>query len=153
VRPKKEIVMTNKSTYYLVGFGCGSLAGLLFAPKAGAATRAGIAKAAKKRRRLVKEKIASTVAAMERCRIGTLPSKRIRALFQWKAAAMLNWALIFLIVAIIAGIFGFAGLAVAAAGLAKFIFFLFLILFLLSLLTGLGRRAWSFPKPAKPKQV
>jgi gas vesicle protein len=89
VRPKKEIVMTNKSTYYLVGFGCGSLAGLLFAPKAGAATRAGIVKAAKKRRRLVKEKIASTVAAMERCRIGTLrvlkrglPSKRIRALFQ-----------------------------------------------------------------------
>lgn len=54
---------------------------------------------------------------------------------------MLNWALMFLIVAIIAGIFGFAGVAVAAAGLAKFIFFLFLILFLLSLLTGLGRRA------------
>ncbi len=57
-----------------------------------------------------------------------------------KEDAMLNWALIFLMVAIIAGIFGFAGLAVAAAGLAKFVFFLFLILFLLSLLTGLGRR-------------
>ena len=55
--------------------------------------------------------------------------------------AMLNWALIFLMVAIIAGIFGFAGLAIAAAGLAKVIFFLFLTLFLLSLLTGLGRRA------------
>ena len=81
--------MTNKSTYYLMGFGCGSLAGLLFAPKAGAATRAGIVKAAKKRRRLVKEKIASTAAAIEKYRIGTLrvlkrgmPSQRVRALFQ-----------------------------------------------------------------------
>jgi uncharacterized membrane protein YtjA (UPF0391 family) len=34
---------------------------------------------------------------------------------------MLNWALLFLIVALVAGVFGFAGLAVAAAGIAKFI--------------------------------
>ena len=81
--------MKNKSTYYLVGFGCGSLAGLLFAPKAGAATRAGIVKAGRKRRRLVKEKIASAAAAIEDYRIGALralkramPSKRVRALFQ-----------------------------------------------------------------------
>ncbi len=46
--------MRNKSAYYLMGFGCGSLAGLLFAPKAGSAMRAGIVKAGKKRRRLIK---------------------------------------------------------------------------------------------------
>jgi gas vesicle protein len=81
--------MRNKRTYYLMGFGCGSLAGLLFAPKAGAAMRAGIVKAGKKRRRLLKAKIASAAAAIEKCRIGTLrvlkhgmPAKRVRALFQ-----------------------------------------------------------------------
>ena len=81
--------MKNKSTYYLLGFGCGSLAGLLFAPKAGAATRAGIVKAGRKRRRLVREKIALAAAAIEDYRIRTLPalkrgmpSKRVRALFQ-----------------------------------------------------------------------
>ena len=132
--------MRNKSAYYLMGFGCGSLAGLLFAPKAGAATRAGILKAGKKRQRQIKDQLASAAAAIQSYRIGALrvlkrgvPSKRVRALFAVKATAtMLNWALIFLIVALIAGILDFAGLAVAAAGLAKFIFFLFLILFLLS---------------------
>lgn len=80
--------MRNKTTYYLMGFGCGSLAGLLFAPKAGAATRAEIVKAGKKRRRLIKQRISSAAEAIERCRIGTLralkrgmPSKRVRALF------------------------------------------------------------------------
>lgn len=81
--------MRNKSMYCLMGFGCGSLAGLLFAPKAGAATRAGIMKEGKKRRRLVKQKIASASAAIERFKMGTLralkrgiPSNRVRALFQ-----------------------------------------------------------------------
>ena len=81
--------MRNKSTYYLLGFGCGSLAGLLFAPKAGAATRSAILKEGKKRRRLVKQKIASAAAAIETCRRGTwgvlkrgIPSNRVRALFQ-----------------------------------------------------------------------
>jgi uncharacterized membrane protein YtjA (UPF0391 family) len=46
---------------------------------------------------------------------------------------MLNWALIFLIVALVAAVFGFTGLAVAAAGAAKILFFLFLVLFLISL--------------------
>ena len=81
--------MRNKSTYYLMGFGFGSLAGLLFAPKAGSATRAGIVKAGKKRQRLMKEKIASAAAAVKSYRIGAqralkrgMPSKRLRALFQ-----------------------------------------------------------------------
>jgi uncharacterized membrane protein YtjA (UPF0391 family) len=55
--------------------------------------------------------------------------------------AMLNWTVMFLVVALAAALFGFTGIAVAAAGVAKIIFFLFIVLFLLSLLTGLGRRA------------
>ncbi len=54
---------------------------------------------------------------------------------------MLNWAVIFILVALAAAIFGFTGVALAAAGIAKVIFFLFLIFFLLSLVTALGRRA------------
>jgi uncharacterized membrane protein YtjA (UPF0391 family) len=53
---------------------------------------------------------------------------------------MLNWALIFILVAGAAAIFGFTGVAVAAAGVAKVVFFLFLIFFLLSMVTALGRR-------------
>ena len=53
---------------------------------------------------------------------------------------MLNWALIFMLVALAAAIFGFTGVAVGAAAIAKVIFFLFLIFFLLSLVTAIGRR-------------
>lgn len=81
--------MRNKSTYYLVGFGCGSLAGLLFAPKAGVATRAGIVKAVKKQQHLATKLIDSAEEAMNSRRIGVLralkrgmPSKRVRALFR-----------------------------------------------------------------------
>jgi uncharacterized membrane protein YtjA (UPF0391 family) len=49
---------------------------------------------------------------------------------------MLNWALIFLVVALLAAAMGFGGIAGAAAGFAKVLFFLFLILFLVSLLMG-----------------
>jgi len=54
---------------------------------------------------------------------------------------MLNWALIFFIVAVIAAIFGFSGVAIATAGAAKMLFFLFLILFVVSLVAGITRRA------------
>jgi uncharacterized membrane protein YtjA (UPF0391 family) len=54
---------------------------------------------------------------------------------------MLNWALMFLVVALIAAVFGFGGIAVAAAGIAKILFYLFLVLFLVSLIAGLVRRA------------
>ena len=50
---------------------------------------------------------------------------------------MLNWAVVFFIVAIIAALFGFGGMAIAAAGIAKILFHLFIILFLISLITGL----------------
>lgn len=54
---------------------------------------------------------------------------------------MLNWALMFLLVALLAAVFGFTGIAVAAAGIAKLLFFLFLVLFLASLVIGLVNRA------------
>ena len=53
---------------------------------------------------------------------------------------MLNWALIFFIIALVAAVFGFTGISLAAAGIAKILFFLFLVLFLVSLVMGLGRR-------------
>jgi uncharacterized membrane protein YtjA (UPF0391 family) len=54
---------------------------------------------------------------------------------------MLNWALMFFLVALLAAVFGFTGIAVAAAGIAKLLFFLFLVLFLASLVIGLANRA------------
>ena len=54
---------------------------------------------------------------------------------------MLNWALMFLLVALLAAILGFSGVAVAAAGIAKLLFVLFLVLFLASLVIGLVNRA------------
>jgi uncharacterized membrane protein YtjA (UPF0391 family) len=54
---------------------------------------------------------------------------------------MLNWALMFLLVALLAAVFGFTGIAVAAAGIARLLFFLFLVLFLASLVIGLANRA------------
>jgi uncharacterized membrane protein YtjA (UPF0391 family) len=53
---------------------------------------------------------------------------------------MLNWALMFFIVALLAALFGFTGIALAAAGIAKILFYLFLVLFLVSLIAGLARR-------------
>jgi len=53
---------------------------------------------------------------------------------------MLNWALVFLVVALIAAVFGFGGIAIEAAWIAKVLFVVFLVLFLVSLLTGAVRR-------------
>jgi uncharacterized membrane protein YtjA (UPF0391 family) len=52
---------------------------------------------------------------------------------------MLNYAIIFLIIAILAGVLGFGVVAGTAATVAKFCFVVFLVLFLFSLLGG-GRR-------------
>lgn len=57
-----------------------------------------------------------------------------------EGSAMLNWALVFLVVALIAAAFGFGGIAAAATGIAKALFFIFLVLFLISLVAGLVRR-------------
>lgn len=45
---------------------------------------------------------------------------------------LLNWALIFLVLALIAGVFGFGGLAKDSAGIAKILFFVFIIIYILS---------------------
>jgi uncharacterized membrane protein YtjA (UPF0391 family) len=53
---------------------------------------------------------------------------------------MLNYAVVFLIIAIIAAVFGFGGIAAGAAEIAKILFFIFLVLFVVSLLFGIFRR-------------
>ncbi len=52
---------------------------------------------------------------------------------------MLNWALIFLVIALIAGALGFTGVYVAAASIAKILFVIFLVLFVVSLIMHLVR--------------
>ena len=52
---------------------------------------------------------------------------------------MLNYAIIFLIIAILAGVLGFGVIAGTAAMVAKVCFVVFLVLFLFSLLGGRRR--------------
>jgi uncharacterized membrane protein YtjA (UPF0391 family) len=52
---------------------------------------------------------------------------------------MLQWALIFLVVAIVAGALGFGGIAIISVELARILFFIFLVLFVVSLIAGLLR--------------
>jgi uncharacterized membrane protein YtjA (UPF0391 family) len=53
---------------------------------------------------------------------------------------MLNWAIVFFVVAIIAAVLGFGGIAGTAMGFAKILFFIFLVLFALTLITHVVRR-------------
>lgn len=52
---------------------------------------------------------------------------------------MLQWALIFLVVAIVAGVLGFGGVAIISVDIARILFFVFLVLFAVSLIAGLLR--------------
>ena len=52
---------------------------------------------------------------------------------------MLQWALIFLVVALVAGVLGFGGVAIISVDIARILFFLFLVLFVVSLIAGLLR--------------
>jgi uncharacterized membrane protein YtjA (UPF0391 family) len=54
---------------------------------------------------------------------------------------VLQWAVLFLVVALIAALLGFGGLAAASAGIAKLVFFVFLMLFAVSLIASLLRIA------------
>jgi uncharacterized membrane protein YtjA (UPF0391 family) len=54
-------------------------------------------------------------------------------------AAMLGWALTFLIVALIAAVLGFGGIAGFAVEIAKIIFFVAIVLFVISAIFGLIR--------------
>lgn len=53
---------------------------------------------------------------------------------------MLDYAVVFFVVAVIAAIFGFSGIAAGAAEIAKVLFVVFLILFVASLAAGMFRR-------------
>jgi uncharacterized membrane protein YtjA (UPF0391 family) len=53
---------------------------------------------------------------------------------------MLNWAILFLVIALVAGVLGFGTIMGTAAWIAKVLFVVFLVLFLVSLLTGAVRR-------------
>jgi uncharacterized membrane protein YtjA (UPF0391 family) len=53
---------------------------------------------------------------------------------------MLNWTLMFLLVALLSALFGFTGIALAAAGIAKILFFVFLAFFLASVVAQAARR-------------
>ncbi len=54
---------------------------------------------------------------------------------------MLNWAILFLIVALVAAVLGFGGIAGTAIGIAKIIFVVAIILFLISAVMHVIRRA------------
>jgi uncharacterized membrane protein YtjA (UPF0391 family) len=54
--------------------------------------------------------------------------------FQKRRTAMLNWIIIFLVLAAIAATLGFGGLAGTFAGIAKILAALFVVLFLIMLL-------------------
>jgi len=49
---------------------------------------------------------------------------------------MLNYAVVFLVIALIAALLGFTGIAAGAVEIAKILFFVFLLLFLISLVFG-----------------
>lgn len=49
---------------------------------------------------------------------------------------MLQWSIIFLVVAMIAGLLGFTNIAGTALEIAKILFFIFLFLFLLTIVFG-----------------
>jgi uncharacterized membrane protein YtjA (UPF0391 family) len=53
---------------------------------------------------------------------------------------MLQYAVIFLVIALVAALFGFTGIAAGAAEIAKILFFVFVLLFVASLIVGLVRR-------------
>ena len=53
---------------------------------------------------------------------------------------MLQYALIFFIIALIAALFGFTSIAVGAASIAKILFFVFLVVAGVALIMGLLRR-------------
>ncbi len=52
---------------------------------------------------------------------------------------MMNWAILFFVVALIAAVLGFGGIAASAAGAAKITFLVALILAVASFVMGRGR--------------
>jgi uncharacterized membrane protein YtjA (UPF0391 family) len=57
-----------------------------------------------------------------------------------QGVVMLNYAVIFLVIALIAAVFGFGGIAAGAVEIAKILFFVFVILAIASFVISLVRR-------------
>ncbi|CAN5899410.1 DUF1328 domain-containing protein [soil metagenome] len=53
---------------------------------------------------------------------------------------MLNYAVIFMVIALIAALLGFSGIAASLAGMAQILFWVFLAMLIVSLVMGWGRR-------------
>ena len=53
---------------------------------------------------------------------------------------MLNYAVIFLVIALIAAVFGFGGIAAGAVDIAKILFFIFVILAVVSFVVSMLRK-------------
>jgi uncharacterized membrane protein YtjA (UPF0391 family) len=53
---------------------------------------------------------------------------------------MLNYAIVFLVIAIAAGLFGFGGIAAGAVEIAKVLFFIFLLMFVVTVVVGMRKR-------------
>jgi uncharacterized membrane protein YtjA (UPF0391 family) len=49
---------------------------------------------------------------------------------------MLQWAILFLVIALVAGLLGFGGLASTSAGIAQVLFFVFVVLFVVALIAN-----------------
>lgn len=75
-------------------------------------------------------KSSGTAAILEMYGSGILEQKEID---------MLQWALVFLVVALIAAFLGFGGVAGTAAGIAQLLFYVFIVLFLISAVVSLLR--------------
>jgi uncharacterized membrane protein YtjA (UPF0391 family) len=54
---------------------------------------------------------------------------------------MLNYAVVFLVIALVAALFGFGGIAAGAVSIAQTLFFVFLVLAVASFLFGLVKRS------------
>jgi uncharacterized membrane protein YtjA (UPF0391 family) len=57
-----------------------------------------------------------------------------------RGAAMLNYALIFLVLALVTGMFGYSGAAIAVAGTARILFILFLAAAVAAFLASASRK-------------
>ncbi len=53
---------------------------------------------------------------------------------------MLQYAIVFFVIAITAALLGFSGIAAGAAGIAKVLFFVFLVAAVVTLIMGFARR-------------
>jgi uncharacterized membrane protein YtjA (UPF0391 family) len=69
------------------------------------------------------------------------PPRRTLQDLNCRSPTMLNYAVIFLVIALIAAVLGFTGIAAGAAGIAKILFMVFIVLAIASFLFGVIRKS------------